>query len=212
MLIPTTLKVELLSDTTVGRGEGTAGAVDIEVEHDELGLPCLHGKTLHGLLRDSWLTMAQHFSPAMNAAAVRVFGCSGDTNETAILSIGNAQVAQDCREWIHYAVKRSGNPIHPSLILESFTDIRHQTSESRVTGAPETTTFRQTRVVLRELKLIASLQWLDETYSEACKCLAASVLATRHIGLARNRGRGHVRMSLNGDLAYTQGLAKGELQ
>jgi hypothetical protein len=31
---PERLVVELLSDTTFGRGEGTAGLVDVEIEHD----------------------------------------------------------------------------------------------------------------------------------------------------------------------------------
>jgi hypothetical protein len=47
-----TLRFELLSDTTFGRGDGVAGWVDQEVEHDADGLPFLHGRTLKGLLRE----------------------------------------------------------------------------------------------------------------------------------------------------------------
>ena len=39
------LKIDLLSDTTLGRGDGVAGVVDAEVQHDAYGLPYLSGKT-----------------------------------------------------------------------------------------------------------------------------------------------------------------------
>jgi CRISPR/Cas system CMR subunit Cmr4 (Cas7 group RAMP superfamily) len=47
-----TLKIKLLSDTTFGRGDGVAGLVDQEVEHDRYGFPYLRGRTLKGLLSE----------------------------------------------------------------------------------------------------------------------------------------------------------------
>jgi len=46
------LKFTLLSDATFGRGDGVAGLVDVEVQHDEYGLPFLGGRALKGILRD----------------------------------------------------------------------------------------------------------------------------------------------------------------
>ena len=43
------LKMLLLSDTTFGRGDGVAGLIDQEVEHDPNGFPYLRGRTLKGL-------------------------------------------------------------------------------------------------------------------------------------------------------------------
>ena len=68
---PVLISVELLSDTTLGRGEGMAGLVDADVEHDELGLPFLGGKTLKGLLRDSWLSMSGCF-PVINILTIYI--------------------------------------------------------------------------------------------------------------------------------------------
>jgi len=45
---PDEIVVELLSDTTFGRGEPTAGEVDMEVEHDDLGLPFLGARRCTG--------------------------------------------------------------------------------------------------------------------------------------------------------------------
>ena len=44
------LKLELLSDTAFGRGDGVDGLVDIEVQHDAYGLPFLGGRALKGLM------------------------------------------------------------------------------------------------------------------------------------------------------------------
>ena len=46
------LKFVLLSDACFSRGDGTAGEVDIEVEHDQYGLPYLNGRALKGLLHE----------------------------------------------------------------------------------------------------------------------------------------------------------------
>ncbi len=46
------LTFTLLSDATFGRGEGIAGLIDREVEHDRYGLPYLRGRTLKGLISE----------------------------------------------------------------------------------------------------------------------------------------------------------------
>ena len=47
------VRLELLSAATFGRGDGVAGLVDREVEHDSNGFPFLRGRTLKGLLAES---------------------------------------------------------------------------------------------------------------------------------------------------------------
>ena len=44
------LQMILRSEATFGRGDGLAGVVDAEVQHDAYGLPFLGGKTLKGML------------------------------------------------------------------------------------------------------------------------------------------------------------------
>src|ERR1700733_6562544 len=90
------LRVELLSDTTFSRGEGTAGVVDTEVEHDEFGIPFVGGKTIRGLLRDSWFSMHSHFSD-LDKAAERVFGRSQALDESCKLRIGDALLPASIR-------------------------------------------------------------------------------------------------------------------
>ncbi|HWO26214.1 MAG TPA: hypothetical protein VNO30_46120 [Kofleriaceae bacterium] len=205
---PERLSIELLSDTTFGRGEGTPGVVDIETEHDHYGLPMLRGKALRGLLRDSWLSMQEHF-PDLQESGGRVFGPHADVEETAILRIGDAVIEEQAQAFFTAAIDRQNDPLTPEAILATLTEIRWQTSEDRSTGAPERTTLRSSRVVMRGLQLWAPLSWLAATGPNDGRCLALAVLATRHGGLARNRGRGHLRITINGDSDWTRALARG---
>jgi hypothetical protein len=203
---PERIVIELLSDSTFGRGEGTPGVVDVEVEHDPYGLPMLGGKALRGLLRDSWLTMQAHF-PELAEAGCRVLGPHADLDETAILRIGDATIEEPSRGFFIAAVKRGPHPLFPEAILAALTEIRSQTSEERSTGAPAKGTLRSVRVLLRGLQLEATLVWHDEPTAQDLQCLALACLATRHAGLGRNRGRGHIRVTLDGDLNSTRRLA-----
>jgi len=192
------IRLELLSDTSFSRGEGVAGIVDIEVEHDEFGLPFLGGKTLRGLLRDSWLSMKDCLSAL--SSAERIFGIDADFEEHSMLRIGDAVVDSETRRWVVAAKTRSHSFVTPVMVLASLTDIRSQTSENRTTGAPEEATLRSVRVINRGLVLQAPLYWQDEPTQPDLYCLSLVLWATRHAGLARNRGRGHIRLSLVSDL------------
>jgi len=204
---PQALTIDLLSDTTFGRGEGTAGEVDVEIEHDAYGLPFLGGKALRGLLRDSWLSMHDHF-PDLWDAGHRVFGPHADLDEVAILRFGDAAIEDSARRYFISAVERKLHPLTPDMVLRSLTEVRSQTSEDRATGAPARTTLRRTRVAVRGLRLVAPLGWLAAPGRRELRCLALAVLATRHAGLARNRGRGFLRMALDGNTPETQRLAR----
>lgn len=207
---PQFIRIELLSDTTFGRGEGTAGVVDVEVDHDELGLPFLGGKALRGLLHDSWLSMSQSFKE-LQPSAQRILGIDFDLAESSIVRIGDAVVDDATRKWIQGAEYRKEKPVSPSMILHALTDVRYQTAEERSTGAPARTSLRSVRVLIRKLILDSPLFWLGSPSEIDCRCLALMLLATRHAGLGRNRGRGHIRLTLDGEADATVRIATGGL-
>lgn len=212
---PKTLTLELLSDTTLSRGEGTPGIVDVEVEHDEWGIPFVGGKTLRGLLRDTWLSMQHHF-PELNEAAFRVFGPPEDFEEKSILRISDATIEESARRYFIAAVDRGKKErekergIDAGTVLEALTDIREQTAEDRRSGAPARKTLRSVRVAVRGLRLAANLNWTSPPTSEDRQCLALAVLGTRHAGLGRNRGRGYLCLTLDGDRDKTLHWARGD--
>jgi len=205
---PGQITIELLSDTTFGCGEANPGVVDVEIERDRHGLPMLGGRSLRGLLRDSWLSMQCHF-PDLLQAGRRVCGPYGDLRETGILRIGDAALEDAARVLLIAATERELNRVPVHTILDALTEIRTQSSEERSTGAPAVTTLRSFRVVPRGVTFIARLTWAEPPTPQDCRCLALTVLATRHGGLSRNRGRGHLRLTLDGDLEGTKTLAGG---
>src|SRR3990172_4158071 len=92
------LKIKLISDATFGRGDGVAGLVDAEVQHDEYGLPYLSGKNLKGLLGAECaeiLFALEHSRPGTmdgwKAAAQHLFGEPGSgVDETGLMRVGDA--------------------------------------------------------------------------------------------------------------------------
>ena len=207
MTDPGNITITLLSDATFGRGEGTAGEVDVEVEHDQDGLPFIGGKVLHGLLRDTWLSMKDCF-PDLQDAAKSVLGREAALqDEEAILKIRDAVLPDDVQAWTRYAVRRKSHPLRPEQILRSLTDVRRQTAQSRVTGAPEETTLRASRTIVRGITFEAPLAWRQVSTTEQQQVLALCALGTRHGGLGRNRGRGFLEMTLDGDIQRTRDLA-----
>lgn len=207
MSLPALLSVELLSDATFSSGERTPGVVDVDVTATDDGLPFVRGKTLHGLLRESWLGL-RGAHPELEEAAAAVLGEEGDRGERAILRLEDAHLDADTVAWARHAVHRDRYPLHREDVLRTLTDIRAQTSRSRETGgAPETGTLRSSRVALRGTRFEAPLTFLRAPNAEELRCLALCVLATRHGGLSRNRGRGLLRCLLDGDRAGTLALA-----
>lgn len=221
MIVPAVLSIRLLSDTTFAGGGSRAGEVDIEIDHDELGLPRIRGKRIRSLLRDTWLSMSRHMPETLHDAAARVFGPPGDVLETSVLRIGTAELGESVRNFVHDATRRSSHPVDPLEILRTLTAVRAQTSEDRETGAPERASLRTIRVARHGLVFHAPLQWLESPTQIDLTCLALATLGTRHAGLGRNRGRGMIEILLHapaedpsistaGGRTFTRTLARTE--
>jgi CRISPR/Cas system CSM-associated protein Csm3 (group 7 of RAMP superfamily) len=197
------LHLELKSDTTFGRGDGIAGLVDAEVEHDAAtGLPYLRGRTLKGLLVEECASvlfaLSKHNASVctrFERAAQFLFGQGGSSlSDDAIMHVGAAMLPADLR----YAVEAdiTHNNLTPTEVLESLTAIRRQTAIDEVTGAPDEGSLRSMRVVLRNTSFIAQLDFEQEPNSDALALLAACVMSLRRAGTGRNRGRGRLTARL----------------
>lgn len=195
------LRLELLSDATFGRGDGVAGLVDAEVQHDEVGLPYLGGRTLKGLLGAECADIVHALGLARpdqatrwESTAVRLFGRSGAAlNGEAALRVGAARLPDDLRLALWADVR--GGRVTPSDILETVTALRRQTAMDEW-GAPQENTLRTMRVVLRKTVFWASLDFLTEAQDDDLALLAACIKAFRRAGTGRNRGRGRLKAEL----------------
>ena len=92
------LTFTLESDATFGRGDGVAGLVDAEVEHDRHGTPYMHGRTLKGRAIE----------------------------DKANMRVSNASLPNDLRAAIVADVE--AGKYAAADVLESLTTIRRQTA------------------------------------------------------------------------------------
>jgi hypothetical protein len=201
-----TLKLELLSDTTFGRGDGVAGLVDVEVQHDRYGLPYLGGRALKGLLGaecdDLVFALEEAGQRDWQPVAERLFGQSGAMMQgQAILRIGPARLPDDLRQAIAHQIEREKkakvpNPLTREDVLETLTTLRRQTAMDPVTGAPRKETLRSLRLILRGTTFASRLLFLEEPSGDDLPLLAATVKALRRAGTGRNRGHGRLRAEL----------------
>jgi len=201
------LRVCLESDTTLGRGDGVAGEVDAEVEHDEYGLPYVRGRKLKGLVAEECANLLYAVAKQNNTkisdwykTADWLFGRPGSTlADDGALHVGEALLPEDLRLAVMEAVEREVDDplrIEKQEILESLTAIRRQTAMTP-DGAPLTGTLRASRVVLRQTVFIAQLDCdFDLKDHPALWLLAASVVSVRRLGKGRNRGLGKVSILL----------------
>ena len=191
------LKILLLSDTTFGRGDGVAGFVDQEIEHDSFGFPYLRGRTLKGLISeecDNLISSLSNDQSIWYEAAAKLFGTTGSTlSSMGELHVGDACLPADLREAVASQQRQPNTTLTKADVLSSLTSVRRQTAIDAETGAPETNSLRTTRVVIRETQLTAPLSFESQPDERMEVLLAVGALALRHIGISRNRGRGHVR-------------------
>lgn len=199
------LHIRLLSDATFGCGEGVAGLVDTEVEHDPYGFPYIRGRTLKGLLaetsEDLRFTLAQQLSATddprleqLHEAKRRLFGGPGSTEEDeGNLHIGSARLSADFRLAVITEIESGSPSITPAEVLESLTTIRRQTAIDEY-GAPKKGSLRALRVVLRETEFSAGLSFAGDPPTDMARgLLAASVMCLHRGGTGRNRGRGRLK-------------------
>lgn len=197
-----TFQMMLLSDTTFGRGDGMAGVVDQEVEHDPYGFPFLHGRTLKGLVSEACdsLTAALLAPGRWSRALQRLFGSAGSGLANAgVWTFGDALLPDDLRAAVaaQQQIARPGDLplLTPAMVLESLTTIRQQTAIDARSGTPEESSLRAARVVRREL-VFTSVLTVAQAEPDDIALLAAGALALRHVGSGRSRGRGRVHCDL----------------
>ena len=194
------LKMKLLSDATFGRGDGVAGLVDQEVEHDPDGFPYLRGKTLKGLLSEECdnliAVLPGDQCPYWQQVACKLFGKPGSTLDTiAQMQVGDACLPEDLRQVVAYQLKEEQQLTRVD-ILESLTTIRRQTAIDSQKGTPDKNSLRSARVVLRDLEFTAHLRFEKPPDDHTLALLSAGTLALRRVGSVRNRGRGYVQCYL----------------
>lgn len=191
------LSIYSCSDLPIAGDAPAPSGVDVEVTHDELGCPVLHGRRIQAQLKEAWHRL-QPAHQEWDATADGLIGKPGVGSPVGTrLTIGHATVAPASREWIDWAVKRDQNPVAASDVLDAFTVIRRSTARDRTRGgSPRPMTLRSVRCLRSGQTLYAPLVLGVDTKSVHLCLLARLCLETRRIGLGRNRGLGLVSLDL----------------
>ncbi|MEG4311468.1 MULTISPECIES: RAMP superfamily CRISPR-associated protein [unclassified Microcoleus] len=200
-----TIRIKLLSDTTFGRGDGVAGLVDSEVEHDRYGFPYLRGRTLKGLLSEECdnlvILLPNYKQEYWLKIRNDLFGQPGSINDTiAKMHVGDACLPAGLRKAVAQQQQQDNFPTREDVI-NSLTAIRKQTAIASETGAPVEHSLRSMRVVVRDRpdsqpSYEAPLFFDIDPTPERLALLGVGTLALRRMGSGRNRGRGHVQCTL----------------
>lgn len=195
------LFIRLISDTSFGRGDGVAGLIDAEVQHDVYGLPYLNGRALKGLLRDECQSILFALSQQdgkdahWHSAAVKLFGLSGSNEDgVSALHITDACLPKEIREAVEAAVLKE--QLKREQVLASLTAVRKQTATDAATGAPKDDSLRASRVIIRETPFEAAVLCDAPLTPLELGLFAACVKGLRRMGTGRNRGRGKVQVRL----------------
>lgn len=219
------LKIVLKSDAAFGRGDGIAGIIDNEVQHDELGCPYLSGKEIKGILAEECAGILAALKSSLHdrwyASAARLFGQAGSLQgDEACLMIGDARLPDDLRSALAWDLnqrletirkddpdyeQRKRNKMNKfrTQTLNSLTSVRQQTAMDEKTGAAKDHSLRATRVVIRNTPFVARLDYRqaesEAEQSDDLALLAACVAAFRRAGAGRNRGMGRLIAELEDD-------------
>lgn len=193
-----TFYLKLLSDSTFGRGDGIAGVIDQEVEHDSDGFPFLRGRTLKGLLREECDNLVNVLSQSQQSfwedKLALLFGIPGsDLGAIGKMQVGDAQLPLDLRQAVTVQIQKK--ELTTTDVLNSLTTLRRQTAIDIKTGVASDNSLRTHRVILRELEFAASFD-LDvdkDCLEDSLALLSAGAQALRRVGSGRNRGKGHVK-------------------
>ena len=183
------IKIELQSETILGSGESVAGYIDLDVLHDEVGLPYFKGKTLKGRLREEAENIVILQNNIFKEEQVdKIFGKEDSDKDTAI-AFSNCIVSPNIKK----AIK--GSKLSAIDILDSLTDIRSFTAMDK-DGIALDGSLRHIRVINKGLKLYCDVTLRSEINNDELLLFKLSVLSLRHIGLMCSRGKGNVKCTL----------------
>ncbi len=196
------IKIRLRSDLCTGSGYSFAGTIDQDVCYDAVGLPFIPGKRLKGCFRETAVTAlhALYDCDCIN----RIFGEAGSP-ERGKFRIGNAYIPDYSLVRADLEASFTGNSdiLHAQAVLEQYSSVIGQT---RLTaeGSADPGSLRYTRVIHHYDPLsdqgdeqVFEADFSADLEKEDMDALKNMILATRHIGLKRNRGMGNISVSVS---------------
>lgn len=203
------IQIELRSDLCVASGYSYDGVIDTDICYDAFGLPYIPAKRLKGCFRETAESILH--SVLSEKDRDEIFGSWGASSVRGLM-LGNAYIRQyeELKKEIRTILEdHETYDVSPQRILEQFTHVQAQTAigypDDRekgsviYDGSAKDNTLRFTRVVdqyspLTQENMIFEADVVFE--AELQEKIKQILIATKHIGLKRNRGFGSVKCRL----------------
>lgn len=186
-----TLRIELMSDMCVSDGSAYNSLLDIDICSDRYGFPFIPAKRIRGCLRECALELNE-WGDSINTETL--FGEKGAGSNRAKFRLSNAFL-EDYDELKSFVTKHRGHVLtNPQNVLSCFSYARTQTSINYETGVADDNSLRTMRVADKGLVFTADVEVEEEYFEDLRKC--CSIL--RHMGIARTRGLGEIKVTIAG--------------
>lgn len=191
------IKLELLSDLCVSSGDSVSGIINTEVCYDENGIVYIPAKRVKGCLKEAALELKDALGNEFdNETFIKLFGKAGD-DKSALLMISNGYIENYqniSREIMNMKTSEKNYFYQKQFIAEYYTSLRTNTRVDRETLTAQKDTLRITRVIDRGNAFYFEINHLEQQEKDflekVCKVF-------RRMGLARTRGLGEVRCTLD---------------
>lgn len=195
-MVSLTIKVEILSQTLIGSGEGWGSFIDSDIVYDEYGLPIFPGRRLKGLLRENAEEVASMLELSLTNSTFyqQIESLFGRANQPSRLRVRNLQVqeAEQARKWLQWGF---GNySLSKELVLSSLCDTRTQTKIDK-NGVAEKGSLRKMRVINKGLIFEGELE-IEDLEVRDLLLMGCACLALKACGGKRNRGLGDIKCTL----------------
>lgn len=193
------ISVELLSETIFGSGYSVPGSVDLEIVHDEFGLPYFRGKTLKGKLREECENIVsfiknESIKNEYEEAIIKIFG-KADNDNYNLVKFSDLKVNNNIMSYINYGLKSLKPLFSKEEVLDALTSKRYFTKLDE-NGIAEKGTLRQFRVINAGLTFQCDLTLERKLTPAEIQLLCCGIKSLKHLGTLENRGKGLVKASL----------------
>jgi len=194
------LKIELLSPTLIGSGEGYGAVIDTDVVYDDYGTPIIPAKRIKGCLLDSAKEIRDMFTNAnieINLKIEQTFGIPGqDDNAPVYFSNLSIEEYENNQKWLAYFLskKEYQDFISKEKILETYTETRQQTAID-TNGVAFDHSLRTIRVINKGCTFFGDIH-IESDDDEIVQLIHLACLNLHNLGTKRNRGFGEVRCTL----------------
>jgi len=196
--------IKTLSDTIIGSPEAFGPIIDNDIVFDDNGFPYIPAKRIKGLFRNAAedLLSIEGFKKLISLPEEiniidKLFGEMGSTEAVPNIIFDNLYIFDrvELNQWCDYLKDKYPSFFNYNLMVDYFTDVRHQTAIDPETRIAKEHSLRTIRVLSGQYEFIGNLtvNYEDENTE---KLLAFISLYLDRMGSKRNRGFGKIEVEI----------------